>query len=81
MQTFSVQLFAAYADLLGGREKTVQLPAGSTVSDLVASVRKFPDAERLPAKLLVAVNLAYAPFSQVLLEGDAVALIPPVAGG
>lgn len=81
MQTFSVQLFAAYADIFGARAVTVQLPAGSTVSDLVLKIRKDQNAGRLPAEPLVAVNLSYAPYSQTLSEGDSVALIPPVAGG
>jgi molybdopterin converting factor subunit 1 len=77
----TVLLFASYADMLGATSLAVDLPAGSTVSDLVAQLRKRPGADRLPAAPLVAVNQRYASPSSLVQAGDEVAIIPPVAGG
>lgn len=76
-----VLLFASYADALGAASLDVALPLGSTVGDLVRTVRSMPGAGRLPPEPLVAVNLAYAASDVVLDPDDEVALIPPVAGG
>jgi molybdopterin converting factor small subunit len=44
-------------------------------------LRALDAARRLPPAPLVAVNERYARPDQVLRAGDAVAVIPPVAGG
>jgi molybdopterin converting factor subunit 1 len=81
MVSITVLLFASYADALGVPSLTLELPAGSTVSDLVARLRGRPGADRLPAAPLVAVNQRYALPSRLIEPGDEVAIIPPVAGG
>lgn len=73
--------FASYAEAFGRSEQQLELPAGATVADCVAEVRKDPRAGRLPPSPLVAVNQRYAKLDAPLAEGDEVALIPPVAGG
>lgn len=74
--------FAAYRDLLGTKELVVDLPEGSTVSDLVAELReRGAPFDALPVEPAVAVNRSYAHPSEPLSEGDEVAFIPPVAGG
>ena len=73
-------LFASYAEAYGSGEFPLLLKAGSTVGDAVAAVRaKSPNA--IPPRPLVAVNARYASLEHVLVAGDEVALIPPVAGG
>jgi molybdopterin converting factor subunit 1 len=79
--TVTVLLFASYADALGTPSLHVDLPAGGTVADVLADVRRRPGAERLPASPLVAVNERYASLSSSVQAGDEVAIIPPVAGG
>jgi molybdopterin converting factor subunit 1 len=79
--SINVLLFASYADMLGTQSLAIDLPAGSTVAELVAQIRRRPGAERLPASPLVAVNHQYASPSSPIELGDEVALIPPVAGG
>jgi molybdopterin converting factor subunit 1 len=79
--TVAVLLFASYADVLGGDRLTVDLPAGSSVRDLLDRVRALPGAERLPPSPMVAVNQRYATIQQRLAAGDEIAIIPPVAGG
>jgi len=75
-----VLVFASYAEALGRGELEVELPAGATVGDCVAEIRRGTGAGVPPAPL-VAVNRRYALPDRVLAEGDEVALIPPVAGG
>jgi molybdopterin converting factor subunit 1 len=77
----AVLLFASYAEAFGGDRLTIDVPAGSSVRDLVDHLRRFPGAERLPPVPLIAVNQQYAAPHQRLTAGDEVAVIPPVAGG
>jgi len=74
--------FAAYRDLLGTRDLSVELPDGATVADLVAELRgRGAPFSALPAEPAVAVNRTYAHADDRLSPGDEVAFIPPVAGG
>jgi molybdopterin converting factor subunit 1 len=73
--------FASYRDLVGAEEIVLDLPEGSTVSQLVEQVRSRPGADALPEAPAVAVNREYASIDTVLSDGDEVAFIPPVAGG
>jgi molybdopterin converting factor subunit 1 len=77
----TVLLFASYADALGAASVSVDLPAGSTVADVLAELRGRPGADRLPPAPLVAINQRYAGAASVIRAGDEVAVIPPVAGG
>lgn len=77
----TVLLFASYADALGTSSLTMELPAGSTVADLLADLRARPGADRLPPAPLVAINQRYATRGSRVTAGDEVAVIPPVAGG
>lgn len=74
--------FAAYRDLLGTSELSVELPEGATVGDLVADLRgRGAPFDGLPLDPAVAVNRTYAGARDRLGSGDEVAFIPPVAGG
>lgn len=74
--------FASYRDIAGTHEMIVELPSGSSVADLVASLRsRGPGWDILPPHPAVAVNRTYAPRSTALADGDEVAFIPPVSGG
>jgi molybdopterin synthase sulfur carrier subunit len=78
----NVLFFASYREHLGIGEMALTLADGTSVSGLVAELRgrggTFAD---LPAFPVVAVNQEYSPEDRVLVEGDVVAFIPPVAGG
>lgn len=76
-----VLLFASYAEALGSSEIDIALPERATVADLLARVRALAGAHALPAAPLVAVNQEYAAFDALIVPGDEVAIIPPVAGG
>jgi MoaE-MoaD fusion protein len=76
-----VLFFASYAEAFGRAEQSLELPAGASVGDAVAMLKREPAAARLPPSPLVAVNQRYARPDTKLADGDEVALIPPVAGG
>jgi len=74
--------FGTLRDLPGGAPGSLDLPAGSTVSDLLDRCRaRHPDHAALWSSIAVAVNREYVPASHPLAEGDEVALLPPVSGG
>lgn len=78
----SVLLFASYAEAFGAPVVDVTLPAGATVASLLTRVREIAPvgAKLLPAPM-VAINQAYALATDRIVQGDEVAIIPPVAGG
>ena len=81
MSMVTVQLFASYAESFGGPFLELPLKSGSTVADLVNSLRLLPGAAILPDSPRVAVNRKFASADQLVDERDEIALIPPVAGG
>ena len=78
----TVKLFAAYQEVYGVPEITLELPSGA----IVATVRDRLIAERPELAQWqditgFGVNLQFVPPDQVLQDGDEVVLIPPVSGG
>jgi len=74
--------FALYRELAGCSELDFELPAGSTVSALLAALRaRGGPLTRLPPSPVVAINREYARLDAILTDGDEVAILPPVAGG
>ena len=64
-----------------GPSENFQLQDGSTVEALVEAVRLMHESVRGVGRILVAVNGEFAESGNVLVEGDVVALFPPVSGG
>ncbi len=82
MITVSVRLFAGLHQLIGEREIEMQLPDGATVAVLRDTLgARHPVVEALLPTLVCAIDEEYVESSQVLVQGDRVALIPPVSGG
>jgi molybdopterin converting factor small subunit len=77
----TVLLFASYADAFGAATLDLTLPDGATARDVLMHVRSLAVGKPLPPSPLVAVNQRYASPDTVIMAGDEVALIPPVAGG
>ena len=73
----AIRLFAGLRELAGKRAVEIDLPDGSTAADIWPAL----DLGTEPPGLLLAVNKQYVPRDTVLVEGDEVALIPPVSGG
>lgn len=77
-----VKFFAAPREALGTDEVALEIPAGSTVQDLIEALRDtYPVLDRYTRFLSVAVNRAYVGMQTELHEGDEVACLPPVGGG
>jgi sulfur-carrier protein len=81
VSTVTVQLFASYAESFGSATLELPLASGSTVADLLSTLRLLPGASILPDSPRVAVNRKFASADQPLDARDEIALIPPVAGG
>jgi molybdopterin converting factor small subunit len=85
--------FGVLKELLGAAEGAVELEDGATVGWLLEDLRARTSnsgmgnvvedgaRDRLWRGLAVAVNRQYCSPSQILSEGDEVALLPPVSGG
>ncbi len=77
-----VRFFALYRERAGCSKTSLDLPAGATVADLTAEVRRrHPGLAPPEVSIVVAVNTDYAEPDTVLNELDDVCLIPPVSGG
>ncbi|MFN7985872.1 MAG: MoaD/ThiS family protein [Thermoanaerobaculia bacterium] len=80
-----ILLFASLRDELGAT-RTVEVAAGPAGETTVGAVREAflvacPSAARLGRRILVAVNEVYARDGDPVRSGDAVAFLPPLAGG
>jgi MoaE-MoaD fusion protein len=77
-----VLLFGVLKDLFPEGIESVELPAGATVATLLDYFRTLASQQQaLWASIAVAVNQQYAGLTQPLMDGDEVALLPPVSGG
>ena len=72
-----VKLFAALRERAGAAERRLDLDDGATAGDVWRALELGEE----PAGLLYAVNKEYAQRGRRLVDGDEVALIPPVSGG
>jgi len=74
--------FSSIKDTLGKSREEIELPEGSTISDLVEILEnKYPQIFENLGSVMFAINEEYADKENPLKEGDTVALIPPVSGG
>ena len=77
-----ILFFASYRDLLGTRETHLSLPGGHHCFRIWLPTQESGRRVRaLPPYPVVAVNEEYATEDRLLVDGDVVAFIPPVAGG
>jgi molybdopterin converting factor subunit 1 len=78
----SVLYFAVFRERLGTDGERLDLTDGATVRTAIdALAAKHAAIEKLRGKFRVAVNQDFVDDTQVLADGDELALIPPVAGG
>jgi sulfur-carrier protein len=78
----TVKLFAIYQETFQASERYLELPIGSTVSDVAD--RLIADRPELAAWREITqfgVNCDRVTPSTILQDGDEVVLIPPVSGG
>lgn len=75
--------FATLRSLTGIKTLEIELPSGSSVSELKLLVaERFPQVEpALVDTVLVSINREYADEEQIIPDNAEVALFPPVSGG
>lgn len=77
-----VDFYSYFKDLAGCGHTCEELPAGSTIADLLKGLyARFPRLAALEKSTLIAVGVEYQGRGYVLRKGDAVSLFPPVQGG
>jgi molybdopterin converting factor subunit 1 len=77
-----VRFFAAPREALGTGEIEIEVPAGSTVGELIGRLtERYPVLRAYTRFMSVAVNRAYVGMQTELHDGDEVACLPPVGGG
>ena len=77
-----VLYFASLRERAGADCDEIDLPAGASLLDAVASATRLrPGIGALDASIRYARNLELSDTSTLLADGDEVALLPPVSGG
>jgi len=77
-----VLYFAVFREKLGRDDDILALAPGASVADAIVVLSARHDAiARLRGKFRVAVNQDFTDDDRELVDGDELALIPPVAGG
>ena len=82
MATVKVKMFAGLQGLVGAPSIDLVVPEPVTVGHLRDRiVEEYPVLESFMGTLVVAVGEEMVPTEHVLIDGDRVELIPPIAGG
>ncbi len=77
-----VLFFSVLRDITGTDEIVLELPAGSTMADLLLQVEsRWPKLRDWQNSLLLALDQTYVKRDTVLHDGAEVAIMPPVQGG
>lgn len=77
----TILAFGIVREILNGHSIKIELPEGSTTADLKTLLNShYPALEQLSI-YMIAVNNEYSPENKIIIEGDEIALIPPVSGG
>lgn len=78
----TVQLFSFLRQITGRSEMRLELPAGSTVADLLNHLYdQFPRLREAEKTTLIAIGVEFAGRKDALRDGDVVSLMPPLQGG
>lgn len=80
--TVTVRFLARYAEVVGREAVSVTASAPATVESVLTQLGAvLPSAGALPPKPLCARNFRQVRGNEPLLDGDELALLPPMAGG
>ena len=76
------QFFAQLRDVTGVSEKTVELPEGATVADLLTALyEQTPGLRQWEKNILVGSSVEFIDRQHVLQSDEEIAIMPPVQGG
>ncbi len=77
-----VQAFAEAAEVLGFREKQLDVKSDITAAELIRILaHSNHEFKRIAKTIFIAINEEYCSPDTVIHENDVVDLIPPVGGG
>jgi len=77
-----VLFFSVLRDITGTDETSLEVPAGSTMANLLAQMEtRWPKLRDWAPSMLLALDQTYVKRDAVLHDGAEVALMPPVQGG
>lgn len=76
-----VRLFASAREAAGGGHLRLDLPAGATVRDAIATITTEHPLVGAIREMVIARNREYVGLDEPLADGDELAVIPPVSGG
>jgi len=72
--------FGAVSDIVGMRESSVDVPEGSTATDVLSRLcESHPEMKR--KNILIAIDENHATGDEILAEGNSVAFFTAVSGG
>ncbi len=61
---------------------SIDVPKATTIGDLAKKLNQvYPSIFTRPEELVFAINRNYAAFDEAVVDGDEIAIIPPVSGG
>ncbi len=82
MQTIHLNLFGPARDMVGSETLPIELPEGATVKELASKLaEQFPKWRAGLDSVRFAIDDAFVTGDHILVEGNQVAVIPPVSGG
>ena len=80
MNSVKVLFFGATADIVGSREKEIDLDQALSTGDILEIVRTQHPALST-RKLLISLNQEFATGAETVSDGDEIAVFTPVSGG
>lgn len=80
-----VLFFASLKEAIGQSELCMELPTGTTTAELGQRLQTVIDGDSVTAgdlsRVRVAINEEIVQGTRTIVEGDTIALLPPVTGG
>jgi MoaD family protein len=78
----TVKFFATYREMLGEDQLLVDIDDGATIGDILDLLKERYSSLRDQGYMpLTACNLKHVSKKHLLMDGDEVAIFPPVSGG
>lgn len=78
----TVTFFAAHRKAVGERRLTLDVQAGTAITELLDELgQRYPDLQELRSTTVVSRNHRVVDAGETLEEGDEIALLSPVGGG